>query len=74
MKSIDDLLRGWLRKVASEQVIDQIRHVRSGIRQMRRRTQPPIRPSDLIRDLRSAGIRAGDIVMVYSSLARVGNV
>jgi len=71
-------IRRWGRKYLPENVISALRfplkYVRSKKREVVRRERPPLSIEGLRANLRDAGICAGDIVMVHSSLSRIGNV
>jgi len=48
--------------------------MRSWIRHAKRNVMEPLDLTRLVADLRRGGIEAGDVVMVHSSLSRIGNV
>jgi aminoglycoside 3-N-acetyltransferase len=71
-------VRLWGKRYIPQAVIDAIRKPfrlkRSKQRAAYRQAAEPLKLDRLISDLESAGIRAGDIIMVHSSLSRIGNV
>ena len=51
-----------------------LRSLRSRRRQLERQMEPLVTEEQLCEDLRSAGIQAGDVLMVHSALSKIGNV
>lgn len=70
--------RIWCRKYLPEAVVDALRapsrYIRSRKKAASRKDSPLIKRDALVADLKGAGIRPGDIIMVHSSLSRIGNV
>ncbi|MFH1893111.1 MAG: AAC(3) family N-acetyltransferase [Candidatus Zixiibacteriota bacterium] len=70
--------RIWCRKHLPETALDALRalsrcrHSRS--KALNRKNSPLLKLGDLAADLRSAGFRAGDVIMVHSSLSSIGRV
>jgi aminoglycoside 3-N-acetyltransferase len=54
--------------------LERLRTLRRHLRKLGRSLQRPIGETELLAQLRDAGIAAGDVVMVHSSLARLGKV
>ncbi|UCG61287.1 MAG: AAC(3) family N-acetyltransferase [Candidatus Zixiibacteriota bacterium] len=50
------------------------RNLSSPSRRVNRESLPPLQSRDLVEDLKKAGIGPGDVIMVHSSLSRIGNV
>ncbi|MFO0722370.1 MAG: AAC(3) family N-acetyltransferase [Myxococcota bacterium] len=67
-------LKALVRRVLPRPAIQLLKQLRSRGRDLDRQRRPPITEAALIRDLRAAGIAPGDLVMVHSSLASLGNV
>lgn len=71
-------IRQWCKRHLPDSVINAVRRpsrfIRSKKRSARREASPILRRESLVADLRSAGIRSGDVVMVHSSLSQIGNV
>ncbi|MFQ5453281.1 MAG: AAC(3) family N-acetyltransferase, partial [Candidatus Zixiibacteriota bacterium] len=70
--------RLWAKRLLPDFIIDAVRfpskYIRSRKRSVNRRTSTPLHLRDLIDDLKKAGITSGDIIMVHSSLSKIGNV
>jgi len=70
--------RIWAKKILPESVVKVMRSphrlMRSWIRRAKRNAMEPLDLTRLVADLRRAGIEAGDVVIVHSSLSRIGNV
>jgi aminoglycoside 3-N-acetyltransferase len=71
-------IRQWCKRHLPDSVIDAVRRpsrfVRSRKRSASRETSPLLGRERLVADLSNAGIQAGDVVMVHSSLSQIGNV
>ncbi len=71
-------IRQWCKRHLPDSVINAVRRpsrlIRSRKRSTRREASPFLKPESLAADLRDAGIRSGDVVMVHSSLSQIGNV
>jgi aminoglycoside 3-N-acetyltransferase len=71
-------LRQWIKRVAPPSLISLVRRplkaVRSQLKAQRRRGADLVTYEKLTQDLRNGGITEGDIVMVHTSLSRLGNV
>ena len=76
--SLKQNVRIWAKAILPESVIQSLRRtsrrLSSPSRRVDRDSMPPINIDDLVEDLRKAGIEPGDIIMVHSSLSRIGNV
>lgn len=64
-------LRGLLKRVYH---FAPLRAARSASRRFARRGRSEIQADDLVRGLRAAGIREGDVLLVHASLSGLGNV
>jgi len=67
-------LKRLVSAAVGESGLDHLRTIRRHWRKLGRRLQRPMREAELVAQLRMGGIAAGDVVMVHSSLARLGNV
>ena len=68
-------LKLYIRTVLPDVAIDFfVRSVRPQWRAIRRKTLPLLDDSSLANDLERAGIMQGDVIMVHSSLSKIGNV
>jgi aminoglycoside 3-N-acetyltransferase len=67
-------LKRLVAAAVGEPGLERLRTVRRHLRKVGRRLQRPIDETELVVQLRNAGIAAGDVVMVHSSLARLGKV
>jgi len=71
-------IRMWAKATLPDSVLDKarrsLRYFRSSRRVARLKRMPPVELNRLIEDLRTGGIGPGEVVMVHSSLWRVGNV
>jgi aminoglycoside 3-N-acetyltransferase len=77
-KKVIYFTRIWARRFLPENILLAIRKpfrlLRARKRAANREETSPLLLSDLISNLKDAGIGPGDIVMVHSSLSRIGNV
>ncbi len=67
-------LKRLVSAAVGEPGLEHLRTVRRHWRKLGRRLQRPMGEAELVAQLGKAGIAAGDVVMVHSSLARLGNV
>ncbi len=78
LASLKQNLRILLKAVLPESIIKALRrtyrNLSSPLRRIDRDSLPPLHVEDLVGDLTKAGIIPGDVIMVHSSLSRIGNV
>ncbi|UCE23714.1 MAG: AAC(3) family N-acetyltransferase [Candidatus Zixiibacteriota bacterium] len=78
LSSVKQNVRIWVKAILPESAIQALRRtsrrLTSPSRRVDRDSLPPILVEDLVMDLKKAGIEPGDVVMVHSSLSRIGNV
>ena len=71
-------IRQWCKQHLPDSVINAVRRpsrfVRSRKRSASREASPLLERERLVADLSNAGVQAGDVVMVHSSLSQIGNV
>lgn len=63
-----------IKKSVPKPLFDALKSLRSALRGAKRSLKTKTTSKTLASDLRKAGIRAGDVLMVHSSLRRIGNV
>jgi aminoglycoside 3-N-acetyltransferase len=75
IEKIERQCKNFLRLILPGSAIEfLLRSVRPSLRAIRRKTWPLLETGSLTNDLRRAGIKEYDVLMVHSSLAKIGNV